>query len=39
MLPIIMAAPILAAAALAIIRFGPRIQKLLNILMKLVVKA
>ena len=33
-----MAVPIIAAAALAILRFGPRIQKLVSILIKMVVK-
>ncbi|MER2182128.1 MAG: hypothetical protein ABTA22_01250 [Clostridia bacterium] len=39
LLPIATAAPILAAAAFGVIRFGPKIHKLLNILIKLVVKA
>ncbi len=38
-LPLLLAAPMLAAAALAVFRYGPRIQKLLNILIKMVVKA
>ena len=38
-LPIVTAALILAAAAFGVIRFGPKIHKLLNILIKLVVKA
>ena len=38
-LPLLLAAPMLAAAALAVLHYGPRIQKLLNILIKMVVKA
>jgi hypothetical protein len=38
-LPLVTAAPILAAGAFGILRFGPKIHKLLNILIKLVVKA
>ena len=38
-LPLLLAAPMLAAGALAILRYGPRIGKLLNILIKMVVKA
>ena len=38
-LPLALAAPILGAAALGIIRFGPKIVKLLNILIKVVVRA
>ena len=38
-LPLLLAAPMLAAAALAVLRYGPRIQKLLNLLIKLVVRA
>ncbi len=39
LLPFLLAAPVLAAAALAIVRFGPKILKLLNILIKVVVRA
>ncbi len=39
LLPLLMAAPVLAAAALAAVRFGPKILKLLNILIKVVVRA
>ncbi len=38
-LPLLLAAPMLAAGALAVLRYGPRVQKLLNILIKMVVKA
>ncbi len=38
-LPLLVAAPILAAATLGIWRFGPKLLKLLNILIKMVVKA
>ena len=38
-LPLLMAVPVLAAAALAMVRFGPKILKLLNILIKVVVRA
>ena len=38
-LPLLAAAPVLALAAAGILRFGPKIHKLLNILIKLVVKA
>ena len=39
LLPVLTAAPIIAALAFAIIRFGPTIRKLLNILIKMVVTA
>ncbi len=39
LLPVLMAAPILAGAAIGFVLFGPRIHKLVNILIKLVVKA
>ena len=38
-LPLLMAAPVLAGTALAVIRFSPKILKLLNILIKVVVRA
>ena len=38
-LPLAIAAPIVATATLGIVRFGPKIAKLLNILIKAVVKA
>ena len=38
-LPLLLAAPMLAAGVLAVLRYGPRVQKLLNILIKMVVKA
>ena len=39
LLPFAVAAPIAAAAALAVVRFWPTIRKLLSIVIKLVVKA
>ena len=39
LLPFVMAAPIAAAAALAVLRFWPTIHKLMSIVIKLVVKA
>ena len=39
LLPLAAALPVIAAAALVIHRFGPRIHKLLSILIKLVVRA
>ena len=39
LLPLAMAAPIIAATAFVFIRFWPHAQKLLNILIKLVVRA
>ena len=39
LLPLAAALPVIAAAALMIYRFGPKIHKLLSILIKLVVRA
>lgn len=39
LLPLAAAIPVIAAAALAIGRFGPQIHKLLSILIKVVVRA
>ena len=38
-LPLLAAAPIIAAMAAAVIRFWPEVHKLLNIMIKLVVRA
>ena len=39
LLPLAAALPVIAAAALVIARFGPKIHKLLSILIKVVVRA
>lgn len=39
LLPLAAALPVIAAAALIIYRFGPKIHKILSILIKLVVRA
>ena len=38
-LPLLIASPFILGLILAAVRFGPKIRKLLNILIKLVVKA